>query len=125
MTREIVQHPLVMEGRWRLDGTTIPIADIRRDGIRMGRENAKRAYGFLELTDEEFDAIIAFDFPAVRELVLHLTSAAVRMECVCGETTPAASQNGMVDVLCICGRTWRVRITAQLLIGDDLIPITA
>ena len=117
MTRPIVQHPLIMAGRWRLDGTTISVADIRHDGHRLGRTDTLRAYGFLDLTDPELDAIMAFDFPAVRELVVNLASSSVKVECTCGEDTPAASTEPIVTVHCICGRIWQVSVTTRLLNG--------
>ena len=56
MARLLVRDPEVLSGRWRLEGTTISVAMIREDGNRMGREMTLRAFAFVDLTGEEYDA---------------------------------------------------------------------
>ena len=113
MTRAIVRDPDILFGRWRLDQTTMPVALIRDDGNRMGRDDTMRAYGFMDLTDDEYSAVMAFDFPEVRDLNIGLVYASVLVNCVCGEDTPWLAKGSLADVHCICGRNWDVQIGVQ------------
>ena len=113
MARAIVRDNDVLSGRWRFEGTTIPIAAIRSD-LRYGRAATKIQYRFMHLTDEEIDAVEAFEYPSVRPPILDVEYASVVMQCVCGEDTPMASLAPRTDIVnCICGRTWRVAINAE------------
>ena len=113
MMRAIVRDDDVLFGRWRFEGTTIPIAAIRSD-LRFGRAATKAQYRFIHLTDDEIDAALAFEYPTVRPPRLDVEYASVIMECECGEDTPMASLSPRTDVVeCICGRSWRIVIDYQ------------
>ncbi|HET7056643.1 MAG TPA: hypothetical protein VFI12_09275, partial [Thermomicrobiales bacterium] len=100
-------------GRWRFEGTTIPIAAIRSD-LRYGRTATKAQYRFMDLTDDEIDAALAFEYPAVRPSSLDVEYASVIVQCVCGEDTSVTSLAPRAEVVeCICGRTWRIVINSE------------
>jgi len=105
--RKIVRDPDILSGRWRLEGTTTPIADIRREAS-LGRDGLKERYAAINLTDEEIDAIMAFIFPAIREPSLTVEPDEVTVHCVCGESTLGPGP----QIECPCGRTWSV--TAEM-----------
>jgi hypothetical protein len=105
--RKIVRDPDILSGRWRLEDTMTPIADVRREA-RLGRDGLKERYAAINLTDEEIDAIMAFIFPAIREPSLTFERDERIVHCVCGESTSGPGPN--ID--CPCGRTWHV--TAEL-----------
>ena len=113
MTRAIVQDPGILAGRWRLDHTTMSIATIREDGNRMGREDTIRLYEFMDLSEDEYSAIMVFDFPEVRGLTVDMMYSSVLVQCVCGEDTPSITKDSAANVFCICGRTWKVQVGVQ------------
>lgn len=106
--RKIVRDPEILSGRWRLEDTTTPIADIRREA-HLGRGGLKERYAAINLTDEEIDAIMAFIFPAIREPSLTVGLEDVTVHCVCGEATPGHGP----EIECPCGRTWHVAAEMQ------------
>jgi uncharacterized protein (DUF433 family) len=113
MARAIIRDDEVLSGRWRFEGTTIPIATIRSD-FRYGRAATKAQYRFMHLTDEEIDAALAFEYPVVRPSTLDVEYASVILQCVCGEDTPMTSLTPRAEhIECICGRTWQVVIDYQ------------
>jgi uncharacterized protein (DUF433 family) len=113
MARAIVRDEEVLSGRWRFEGTTIPIAAIRSD-LRYGRAATKAQYRFMHLTDDEISAALAFEYPAVRPSGLDVEYASVIMQCVCGEDTPLTSLTPRSELVeCICGRTWRIVIRSE------------
>ena len=113
MARAIIRDDDVLSGRWRFEGTTIPIAAIRSD-LRFGRVATKAQYRFMHLTDEEIDAALAFDYPVVRPSTLDVEYASVIMQCICGEDTPMTSLIPRAELIeCVCGRSWRVVIDYQ------------
>ena len=115
MARAIVRDDDVLSGRWRLEGTTIPVAAIRSD-LRYGRAETKAQYKFMHLTDEEIDAVLAFDYPVVRHAALDVEYASVVVQCVCGEDTPMATLHPNSEtVVCVCGRKWLILIESELL----------
>lgn len=123
MSRAIVRTDEILGGRWRLDGTTVPIALIRTDETRFGPKDTLRQYRFMHLTAAELDEVLAFDFPGVRPETLTVNCAAVTMHCVCGEDTPQTSVGTeSVEVDCVCGRTWRVTANHRLANGADPRP---
>jgi hypothetical protein len=105
--RKIVRGPDILSGRWRLEDTMTPIADVRREA-RLGRDGLKERYAAINLTDEEIDAIMAFIFPAIREPSLTFERDERIVHCVCGESTSGPGPT----IECPCGRTWHV--TAEL-----------
>jgi hypothetical protein len=114
MARLIVQDPTVLSGRWRLDGTTIAIAMLREDGNRQGRELTLQSYAFMDLTGEEYDAAMEFEFPELRKLVINPVRSIVLIECVCGEEKTASTEEAILEVPCICGRTWNIKLDPKL-----------
>ena len=113
MTRPIVRDPRVMAGRWYLAGTKIPIAAIRRDGVLGGRIETQALYSFLQLTDAEYDRIMAFPFPEIRAFALAVRHADFSVECVCGEDTEITTQKSLLEVPCVCGRTWKITVRSS------------
>ena len=105
--RKIVRDPEVLSGRWRLEDTMTPIADIRREA-KLGRNTLKERYAAIELTDEEIDGIMAFIFPVIREPSFTFERDERTVHCVCGEHTSGPGP----EIECPCGRTWQV--TAEL-----------
>ena len=112
--RPIVRDPNILVGWWRIDGTEIAIAAIRPD-YAQGMDDIKRQYRFAHLTDEEIQAALVFEFPAVREpdVKIHLSSLTVH--CECGEDTPqaAGAGNQVQMITCVCGRRWRVSLHVE------------
>ena len=85
--RPIVRDPGVLSGRWRIDDTEIAIAGIRQD-YALGMEDIKRQYQSAHLTDEEIQAALAFEFPAVREPDVEIHLSSMTVHCECSEDTP-------------------------------------
>jgi uncharacterized protein (DUF433 family) len=114
MSRNIVRDNNVLSGRWRFEGTTIPIAAIRSD-YQFGRRETKKQYAFMDLTDEEIDAALAFEFPLIRELQTVVEYASLTVNCVCGEDTHQAAVWPVFEIVdCICDRHWRVSVLTEL-----------
>ena len=85
--RPIVRDSNMLSGRWRIDGTEIAIAAIGQD-YAQGMEELKRQYRSAHLTDEEIQAALAFEFPAVREPDVEIPLSPLTVHCECGEDTP-------------------------------------
>jgi hypothetical protein len=119
VTRAIVRSPLVLDGRWTFEGTSIAIAQIRYDLGRMSRDDVLRSYRFMDLTECEIDMVAAFPFEPVRDLTLSVTTAAVTVHCLCGEDTPVVITDTKHVAICICGRDWDLETTISIL------PVTA
>ena len=112
--RDIVRDADILSGRWHFEGTTIPIAAIISDHD-YGHDELKDQYRFMNLSDEEIKAAMAFEFPEVRDPVAYLEYASVTMECVCGEETRKAATSPEVETVeCPCRRTWHLVITPEL-----------
>jgi hypothetical protein len=101
--RNIIRDPEILSGRWRLEETMTPIADIRRDSL-LGRDGLKERYAAINLINEEIDAIMAFIFPAIREPSLTVEFDDITVHCVCGESSAGPGP----EIECPCGRTWHV-----------------
>ena len=115
--RPIVRDPEILSGRWRLAGTMLPIAEIRLQG-HMGREALKQRYVAIDLTDEEIEAILAFEFPAIRDPAVSVHSTTMTILCPCGEATDIPRAE-VVKGNCACGRTWRVSATIELVSEEE------
>src|SRR3954451_620174 len=87
-TRAIIRDRTKLGGRWSLAGTGIPIAAILADHRLSGRCATEHIYQSLNLTAEEYTAILNFAFPAIRAGGVNLTQAVAVLACVCGEDTP-------------------------------------
>jgi hypothetical protein len=111
--RSIVRNDNVLSGRWVLDGTEIAIAAILAD-YKLGREACLETYASSFLTEDELDAIIAFEFPAIRDVAVRVEHYSVTIHCECGEDTTVAEIWPTGHVECICGRVWDVVVTARL-----------
>ena len=124
--RNIVRDPEVLSGRWHLEGTHVPIADIRRRAqFGHGRDEIKRLYAAIDLTDEELDAIMEFVFPAIRQPSVDVQQGSATVHCECGEDTPG-ELGGHADgeIECPCGRTWRVTAKLERLSGPEPTPLS-
>lgn len=110
--RAIIRDPEILSGRWRLAGTMVPIADVRR----MGGDRAaiKRRYRDIQLTDEEIDAIRAFEFPAIRDPGVTVHPTTISIYCPCGEVTDIPNGESIRGD-CPCGRSWRVSAAIELI----------
>ncbi len=100
--RKIVSTSDTLGGRYRLDGTRMPIASIREWG---SREDAAQAYPHLNLTDGEWDMIRDFDWPEKGKPVID------RMTCSCGEylNTEDRIDDDPGPATCFaCGREWEL-----------------
>ena len=114
MSRAIIRSDDILGGRWRLEGTTVPIALIRIDA-RYGERDTLAQYRFIGLTAEELATVLAFEFPDVRRAQLTVDYASVTVHCVCGEDTPEIGvSTANTEVHCVCGRKWRLETTQQL-----------
>jgi uncharacterized protein (DUF433 family) len=112
MARLIVRDPAILSGRWRIEDTQISVAMIREEGNQVGREETMSTFAFMNLTIEEYEAVMEFDFPDLRAVIVESVraSASVIVQCACGEDTPALVTDFANGVPCICGRKWKVRI---------------
>lgn len=108
--REIVRDPNILSGRWRFDGTSIAVADVRLDAD-ASREAATARYRFAGLTDDEITSAMAFVFPDVRTTQVNLEYAAVVVNCACGEDTYKSGLTAMRTIVeCACRRKWRITV---------------
>jgi len=112
ISRAIVRDPEVLGGRWRLAGTLVPIADIRLQA-QIGNEKLRQRFGVIELTDEEIDAIMAFEFPALRDPAVSVHATTMTVYCPCGVATDIP-RGEAVKSDCVCGRLWHVSATIEL-----------
>ena len=110
--RQIVRDPDILSGRWRIDGTQIPIAAIRQDRDLSILE-IKRQYRAFNLTDDEIRAALDFDFPPVREPGVEIHLSSVTVHCECGEDTALAAMGPDMQAECVCGRRWRVSLAVN------------
>lgn len=119
--REIVRDPGVCDGRWRIDGTLIFVADLQRDYRRQ--QNGMRApYKGMGLSDGEIDTALAFAFPAVVARELRLETAGIKTRCECGEWRQTFVEHPDYETdACICGRALRVQVDldADIWHGDQ------
>jgi hypothetical protein len=111
--RSIIRNDSILSGRWCLDGTEIAIAAILAD-YKLGREACLDQYASSLLTEEELDAILAFEFPSIREVNVRVEHYSVTVHCECGEDTTVAESWPEGQVECICGRQWEVVVSARL-----------
>lgn len=120
--RRIVRRDGILSGRWHLEGTCIPIAAIKADA-QFGRVELLCQYSFMQLTDEEIDAILVFAFPAIDKVAIDLSLSSLALRCLCGEEAYGAAviapSRRSHAVSCICGRTWRLRVVPELEAGDE------
>ena len=123
--RNIVRDPEVLAGRWHLQGTHVPIADIRRCAqFGQGRDEIKQLYAAIDLTDDEIDAIMEFPFPAIRKPSVDVRQGSATVHCECGEDSPGEiSSNGDGEIECPCGRVWRVTASLERLSGPEPTPL--
>ena len=115
--RAIVRDPEVLSGRWRLAGTLVPIADIRRQAS-IGEEKLKVRFEAIELSSEEIALVMAFEFPVLRDPAVSVHTTTMTIYCPCGEATDVP-RGSLVKGDCVCGRIWRVSATIEPYDDDD------
>ena len=113
MTRLTVRDDNILGGRWHIEGTTIPVAQIRQDYISLGKKSFQETYAFLNLSEIELQRVNTFRFDPVRETELSREYATIIIECECGEDTPVGMRGAIGSAKCICGRNWEVMHYAQ------------
>ena len=123
--REIVRDPDVCDGRWRIDGTLIFVADVQRDFSKQ-RDAMRAPYKSMGLSDPEIDSALAFAFPAVVERELQVEAAGIRTRCECGEWRRTHIEHPDFDTdACICGRRLRVNVDLSATLWNADLPRTA
>jgi uncharacterized protein (DUF433 family) len=111
--RAIVRDPLILGGRWCLDGTTLAVAEIRADYHAVPKRR-RTAYRYQDVTADELEAVLGFSFPMIRATQVNFLYGAVIVVCECGEDTPAALTAIQTEpVHCVCGRKWWIRISVE------------
>ena len=111
--RKIVRDPAILSGRWRLEGTMTPVADVRKD-FYLGHDGPLETYRFAGLSAEDVAAALSFNFPSLRAPSVEVKPVAVAVHCPCGETTEQFSAGWPeTEVDCVCGRCWCVRLTIE------------
>ena len=109
-TRDIVRDNDIAGGRWRFAGTGIFIDDIRRDSA-ASHGNARQGYAGLGVTDDEFDAALAFVFPALSPTSVEAVVHTATIHCSCGIVRRAViDPESLVSDLCPCGRRWQLTV---------------
>ena len=106
--RIIVRTAEILSGRWCFDGTSISVAEMRRDHA-AGYTDSSVPYHFQGLSPEEIAAALAFEFPKIRETAMMVQFGSVTVQCECGEDTHqtfSACNDAEVD--CQCGRSWLI-----------------
>ena len=78
--RRIVRDPTILSGRWRFEGTMIPIANVRND-FYLGHDGPLETYRFAGLSAEDIAAALSFMFPPLREPTVELTPFSVAVHC--------------------------------------------
>jgi hypothetical protein len=114
VARLIVRDPAILSGRWRLEDTQISVAMIRDEGNDVGREETLNTFAFMNLTVQEYEAVMDFDFPDLRGVIVDPLLLSVIVECACGEDTPAVITDLENGIRCICGRWWRIHVEPRL-----------
>ena len=108
--RPIVRDTAIAGGRWRFEETPIFVDTLRTDYQRSG-ETIRDAYLASGLSDAEFDAAVAFRFPAIREQSAELEGSLVHVNCVCGIDRYAVVDAKTMNLdICPCGRTWHLSL---------------
>lgn len=111
--RAIVRDDEILSGRWRIDGTMIPVAEIRRH-VDAYPALSPEAHVFPTVSIEEVDAALAFAFPAIREPNVQSMYGTIVISCVCGEeifmTMTALPQT---RINCACGRQWNAEVVVE------------
>lgn len=115
--RAILRDPNILFGRWRFDGTSIAVAEVRA-AYHADPQSALAAFHRQGLTREDIDSALAFSFPDVRSLSVSQDYASVTVHCVCGEDSSATLQHPTGAIVkCPCGRRWRMDLS--------VIPVTS
>ena len=106
--RTIVATPDTLGGKYRLDGTRISVAQLKRmiAADESGEMSIAEGWPELNLTFGEIAEIQAFTFPPLYDSVIFDGG---EMRCVCGEWVGVNEES----VTCECGRTWVIRAEQQ------------
>jgi len=116
--RAILRDPNILFGRWRFDGTSIAVAEVRA-AYRADPKTALAAFHRHGLSGEDVIAALSFAFPDVRSLAISQDYSSITVHCVCGEDVAATIQQPVgATVKCTCGRRWRVDLNVML-VSDE------
>lgn len=109
--RTIIRSPDILDGRWHLEGTEIPIGEIQQTFLTT-HDGPKETFRYAELSAEDIAAALDFAFPPIREAWVDLRPAMVQANCVCGEhsTTITTGEDNKAELHCVCGRSWTVQV---------------
>lgn len=115
MTRAIVRDPDVRSGKWIIFGTRITVTDVRRwaRDLTLDQINDEYHWPWLQLTQEELDACLAWEFPAGEGAEL-LYGHDINVRCSCGEDMDTGwfEDRDLGTFACeACGRVWRLELT--------------
>ena len=102
MTARIVRTSDTLHGRWRLDGTRLPVSLFKRC------TEAELLDGWPYLTPEQIAAAKAFEVPAVHAIAVpHIHLGDLNARCRCGEDLEADVRRLWCP---LCGRVYRVSV---------------
>jgi len=111
-SRPIVRDPDELYGRWRFDGTRIPVADVRL-AVTADPTAAMETLQLASLSPDDIEAAMAFEFPVLHGPEVHLAFGVVNWTCVCGEEESISHEQVGSTIVreCPCGRRWSVQLT--------------
>lgn len=116
--RAILRDQNVLFGRWRFDGTSIAVAEVRA-AFCADPKGAVATFQRQGLTREDIEAAMSFAFPDVRSLAVSQNYGSITVHCVCGEDTSATIQQPTGEsVRCACGRDWRIDLKITPVAGE-------
>jgi hypothetical protein len=108
----------VLQGRWRFEGTEVAIADIRRD-FEIGDGPLMEPYRRRGISEDDIQAALSFDFPAIRNGRVEVDQSFITVHCVCGEDTRQTIAWPEMTVRCVCSRLWKVAVAVDRLSADE------
>ena len=109
--RAILRDPDILYGRWRFDGTSVAVAEVRAAYI-ADPQSAMAAFQRQGLTREDINSALMSSFHDVRSLSVFQDYGSVTVHCVCGEDSSATLQQPTGAIVkCPCGRRWRIDVS--------------
>jgi hypothetical protein len=108
--RPIVRNDSISNGRWHFAGSGIFIDAIRRDAA-VDLSAARTSYGMIGVTEDEFAAAMAFEFPDLHPASVDVQLYTASIHCSCGIVrTAAIDPTSHVSDPCPCGRRWQLSV---------------